>query len=166
MFAFEILCKFHLYLSACPLFFWNDGSQDLLSLKNHLLEKAGFLSYTYDMRFIKKLLSSPYIHQMRPRQYTKNAFIYAPLFFDRQLFNPHSFLITTLGFITLCILSSAVYVLNDIVDVDSDRNHPQKKYRPSRICQTRRESLMRRRSARNGLPVGRKNRSGPSTKKP
>ncbi len=82
------------------------------------------------MKFLRKILDSPYLHQMRPRQYTKNAFIFAPLFFDRQLFNPHSFLLTFLGFINLCILSSGVYVLNDIVDVDADRNHPQKKYRP------------------------------------
>ena len=67
---------------------------------------------------------------MRPRQYAKNAFIFAPLFFDRQLFNPRSLLLTILGFIILCILSSGVYVLNDLVDVESDRNHPQKKYRP------------------------------------
>ena len=67
---------------------------------------------------------------MRPRQYAKNAFIFAPLFFDRQLFNPRSLLLTVLGFIMLCILSSGVYVLNDLVDVESDRNHPQKKYRP------------------------------------
>ncbi|MBQ6505413.1 MAG: decaprenyl-phosphate phosphoribosyltransferase [Flexilinea sp.] len=79
---------------------------------------------------MKKLLASPYIHQMRPRQYAKNAFIFAPLFFDRQLFNPRSLLLTILGFIILCILSSGVYVLNDLVDVESDRNHPQKKYRP------------------------------------
>ena len=92
--------------------------------------KALFLPYTYIMGIMKKLLSSPYIHQMRPRQYAKNVFIFAPLFFDRQLFNPHSLLITFLGFITLCILSSGVYVLNDIVDVNADRKHPQKKYRP------------------------------------
>lgn len=79
---------------------------------------------------MKKLLASPYIHQMRPRQYAKNAFIFAPLFFDRQLFNPRSLLLTVMGFIILCILSSGVYVLNDLVDVESDRNHPQKKYRP------------------------------------
>ena len=79
---------------------------------------------------MKKLLASPYFHQMRPRQYAKNAFIFAPLFFDRQLFVPRSFMLTLMGFITLCILSSAVYVLNDLVDVESDRNHPQKKYRP------------------------------------
>lgn len=79
---------------------------------------------------MKKLLASPYFHQMRPRQYAKNAFIFAPLFFDRQLFVPRSFMLTLMGFITLCILSSSVYVLNDLVDVESDRNHPQKKYRP------------------------------------
>ncbi len=79
---------------------------------------------------MKKILASPYIHQMRPRQYAKNAFIFAPLFFDRQLFVPRSLLLTIMGFIILCILSSAVYVLNDLVDVESDRNHPQKKYRP------------------------------------
>ena len=79
---------------------------------------------------IKKILSSPYIHQMRPRQYAKNAFIFAPLFFDRRLFDLKAITLSFLGFITLCILSSGVYVLNDIVDVEADRNHPQKKYRP------------------------------------
>ncbi len=82
------------------------------------------------MRIIRKLFSSPYIHQMRPRQYAKNVFIFAPLFFDRQLFNPHALYLTFLGFVTLCVLSSGVYVLNDLVDVQADRNHPQKKYRP------------------------------------
>ena len=74
--------------------------------------------------------ASPYIHQMRPRQWAKNAFIFAPLFFDRQLFEMRSLLLTVCGFFTLCILCSGVYVLNDLVDVESDRNHPQKKYRP------------------------------------
>lgn len=88
------------------------------------------MAYTYYMKITKKLLNSPYFHQMRPRQYAKNLFIFAPLFFDRQLFNPHALILTFLGFAALCILSSGVYVLNDIVDVNADRNHPQKKYRP------------------------------------
>lgn len=82
------------------------------------------------MEILKKISSSPYLHQMRPRQYSKNAFIFAPLFFDRRLFDLHALLLTFYGFVVLCILSSGVYVLNDIVDVDADRNHPQKKYRP------------------------------------
>lgn len=79
---------------------------------------------------MKNIFASPYIHQMRPRQWAKNAFIFAPLFFDRQLFQMRSLLLTIGGFFTLCILCSGVYVLNDLVDVESDRNHPQKKYRP------------------------------------
>ena len=82
------------------------------------------------MDIIRKIFSSPYLHQMRPRQYAKNLFIFAPLIFDRQLFNRQALLQTVLGFLTLCILSSGIYVLNDIVDVNADRNHPQKKYRP------------------------------------
>lgn len=82
------------------------------------------------MNTIRKIFSSPYLHQMRPRQYAKNLFIFAPLIFDRQLFNGRALLQTILGFLTLCILSSGIYVLNDIVDVNADRNHPQKKYRP------------------------------------
>ena len=82
------------------------------------------------MKFIKKILSLPYIKEMRLKQYAKNAFIFAPLIFDHQLFVRSSFWRTFIGFITLCILSSGVYVLNDIVDVEADRNHPQKKYRP------------------------------------
>lgn len=82
------------------------------------------------MSKIRKITASPYLHQMRPRQYAKNLFIFAPLIFDRQLFNGRALLQTLLGFLTLCILSSGIYVLNDIVDVNADRNHPQKKYRP------------------------------------
>lgn len=82
------------------------------------------------MNNIRKILNSPYIHQMRPRQYAKNLFIFAPLIFDRQLFSGQALLRTVLGFFILCILSSGIYVLNDIVDVNADRNHPQKKYRP------------------------------------
>lgn len=93
-------------------------------------QRCLFALYLYDMNTIRNLFSSPYIHQMRPRQYAKNIFIFAPLFFDRQLFNRQAVLLTVLGFITLCILSSGVYVLNDIVDVNADRSHPQKKYRP------------------------------------
>ena len=90
------------------------------------------MSYTLKriMKKLKQILDSPYIHQLRPRQYAKNVFIFAPLFFDGQLFNSRALLRTFLGFITLCLLSSAVYVLNDLVDVEADRAHPQKKYRP------------------------------------
>jgi len=70
------------------------------------------------------------IRTMRPRQWSKNIFIFAALVFDEQLLNAEAFLRTLAGFVLFCLISSAVYILNDIVDVDADREHPQKKTRP------------------------------------
>ena len=70
------------------------------------------------------------IKTMRPRQWTKNGFIFFGLVFDKQLFMIEPFLRTVAGFFLFCLLSSAVYLLNDIADVDADRNHPEKKDRP------------------------------------
>lgn len=73
---------------------------------------------------------SALIKTMRPRQWTKNVFIFAALVFDGQLFNVASFSRTLAGFILFCFISSCVYILNDIVDVEADRQHPEKKKRP------------------------------------
>jgi 4-hydroxybenzoate polyprenyltransferase len=70
------------------------------------------------------------IKTMRPRQWTKNGFIFFGLVFDKQLFMLEPFLRTVAGFFLFCLLSSAVYLLNDIADVEADRNHPEKKFRP------------------------------------
>lgn len=67
---------------------------------------------------------------MRPRQWTKNAFVLAALVFDRKLFDLPSLQHTLLTFVIFCLLSSSVYLLNDIMDVEADRNHPVKKNRP------------------------------------
>ncbi len=70
------------------------------------------------------------IKTMRPRQWTKNGFIFFGLIFDKQLFVPESFLRTVAGFFLFCLISSAVYLFNDVADVEADRNHPEKKFRP------------------------------------
>lgn len=67
---------------------------------------------------------------MRPKQWTKNIFIFAALVFDGKLFQPEPLINTTIGFIVLCLLSSAVYLINDSADVAADRQHPTKRYRP------------------------------------
>ncbi|MBI5842582.1 MAG: decaprenyl-phosphate phosphoribosyltransferase [Chloroflexi bacterium] len=67
---------------------------------------------------------------MRPRQWTKNAFIFAALVFDKQLFVVDSFLRTLAGFALFCLISSSVYIFNDIADIEADRQHPEKKNRP------------------------------------
>lgn len=67
---------------------------------------------------------------MRPKQWTKNVAVFAALVFDRQLTRIDSFERTLVGFLLFCLISSTVYIINDILDVESDRNHPTKKFRP------------------------------------
>lgn len=71
------------------------------------------------------------IKTMRPRQWaTKNIFIFAALVFDKQLFVVDSFLRTLAGFALFCLISSSVYIFNDLADLEADRQHPEKKNRP------------------------------------
>ncbi len=66
---------------------------------------------------------------MRPRQWTKNALIFAGIVFDGQLFIPESFLRVLASFILLCLISGVVYIVNDLMDIASDRQHPTKRFR-------------------------------------
>ena len=70
------------------------------------------------------------IKAMRLRQWTKNGFVFFGLIFDKQLLKPEPFFRTLEGFFLFCLVSSAVYLFNDIADIEADRNHPVKKFRP------------------------------------
>jgi 4-hydroxybenzoate polyprenyltransferase len=67
---------------------------------------------------------------MRPRQWTKNGFVFFALIFDKQLFQLDAFLRTLEGFVLFCLMSSVIYIINDIADIEADRKHPEKKKRP------------------------------------
>lgn len=67
---------------------------------------------------------------MRPRQWAKNAFLFAALVFDRQLLLPTPFLRTLAGFGLFCAASGLVYLINDLADLEQDRQHPTKRNRP------------------------------------
>jgi 4-hydroxybenzoate polyprenyltransferase len=73
---------------------------------------------------------SALLKTMRLKQWPKNGFLFAALIFDRQLTVLPSFLHTLSGFILFCLLSSAVYIINDVMDIEADRNHPTKRLRP------------------------------------
>ncbi len=70
------------------------------------------------------------IYSMRPKQWTKNLIIFAPLVFDRQLTNVSAFLHILIGFVLYCLISGAVYLYNDLIDIEADKNHPRKAKRP------------------------------------
>jgi 4-hydroxybenzoate polyprenyltransferase len=67
---------------------------------------------------------------MRPRQWPKNGFVFVALFFDEKLLDPVYLGRTIAAFILLCLMSSAVYLMNDLGDMESDRQHPTKRLRP------------------------------------
>lgn len=67
---------------------------------------------------------------MRPRQWSKNVFVLAAVVFDKKLLNPEAVGKSLAGMILFCLLSSSVYLINDILDAEADRNHPQKRNRP------------------------------------
>ena len=67
---------------------------------------------------------------MRPRQWSKNVFVFAGIFFDGRILDGVRLLRSVIAFVIFCLLSSAVYLVNDIADVERDRLHPAKKNRP------------------------------------
>jgi decaprenyl-phosphate phosphoribosyltransferase len=71
-----------------------------------------------------------YIALMRPWQYFKNLFIFAPLFFGLKITDIRLLSAAFLAFVSFSLIASAVYVFNDYHDVEEDRLHPAKKYRP------------------------------------
>lgn len=67
---------------------------------------------------------------MRPKQWTKNGILFAALIFDAKLLNVEYVFQTVVGFVLFCLISGVVYTINDLVDVEKDRQHPQKRTRP------------------------------------
>jgi 4-hydroxybenzoate polyprenyltransferase len=66
----------------------------------------------------------------RPQEWIKNLFVFAGLLFSGKFNQPHDVLEATLTFVAFCLVSSAGYYLNDLVDVELDRKHPKKRFRP------------------------------------
>ncbi|MFT8314698.1 MAG: decaprenyl-phosphate phosphoribosyltransferase [Clostridium sp.] len=67
---------------------------------------------------------------MRPKQWIKNFFVFAAMIFSGKFINTHIFIINIFVFAMFCLVSSCVYILNDLVDVNKDKQHPEKKNRP------------------------------------
>lgn len=71
-----------------------------------------------------------YLKALRVNQWIKNFVIFTSVIFAGELFNLFFLLKTTVAFLIFCVLSSASYLLNDIIDYNYDKKHPIKKYRP------------------------------------
>ncbi len=74
--------------------------------------------------------ASTYLRLARPKQWTKNGFVLAGLVFSGNASDPASVAAALLAFVAFCLLSGAVYAVNDVLDVEEDRKHPLKRLRP------------------------------------
>ena len=86
--------------------------------------------------------SMPYLAILRPKQWTKNLLVFAALIFSIKIVTGDMFLRCIAGFILFCLVSGCVYVLNDYIDRESDRKHPEKCDRPIASGQLRPERAL------------------------
>ncbi len=77
------------------------------------------------------------LRTMRPRQWIKNLFVYLPFVFTlNEKWKPFSremyslFATATAAFVLFCVISGVVYIINDLIDIEKDREHPRKRFRP------------------------------------
>jgi len=94
------------------------------------LSKFGFLTTIRPLREEEILNLGDIIRSVRPAQWTKNLFVFAALVFARQALAERAVLRTAAAFAVFCLLSGAMYLLNDLHDAAEDRRHPKKARRP------------------------------------
>jgi 4-hydroxybenzoate polyprenyltransferase len=71
-----------------------------------------------------------YLQLLRVQQWIKNLFVFVPLLFSMHLFEANYFLSSLKAFFMFCLASSYIYIINDIIDLEVDAEHPKKKFRP------------------------------------
>ncbi len=71
-----------------------------------------------------------YLSLIRMKQWVKNAFVFLPLFFSGNLFNVDLLIRSFYGFLIFSFVASSIYIINDYVDIEKDKMHPDKKNRP------------------------------------
>ena len=77
----------------------------------------------------RSLLPAP-LRAMRPKQWVKNILVFAAPIAAGRLFDPYVLANTAWAFLSFCLVSASIYLINDVRDVEADRLHPKKRFRP------------------------------------
>src|SRR6478609_2217739 len=70
------------------------------------------------------------VRLLRPHQWVKNLLVFVPVVLDHKLFHGPTMAKAGLAFVAFCCAASSAYILNDVLDLEADRRHPTKRYRP------------------------------------
>lgn len=89
--------------------------------------KKGKFVHRSNGRIVERM---KYIKLMRMKHYIKNVLIFVPLFFSQNIFDMDKITASIIGCISFCLISSSIYIINDLNDVEKDRLHPTKCKRP------------------------------------
>ena len=95
---------------------------------NPTSNEMGFLSIKEGESFIQKTID--HIILLRPAHWVKNLFLFIPLFFAGEMLNLQKIYQVSIGWCAFSLAASSIYILNDIKDIESDRIHPEKRFRP------------------------------------
>ena len=111
---------------------WLHCKKAILVGSNQAIQKNLELNKVDVIDIVKKdnFMIQSLLKQLRIHQWSKNLLLFVPALASHQLVVASVFINALKGFIAYSLLESSIYVLNDILDVDHDRKHPQKKYRP------------------------------------
>ena len=82
------------------------------------------------MPVIDNIMIKELVYSMRPKQWYKNLVLFIGLIFSLNFLNLGAWINVIAAFIIFCVLSGSIYILNDIIDIENDRNHPSKQLRP------------------------------------
>jgi len=117
--------------SMADLAVWRGAREAIVVNGGPSLERRAAQSATVEKSFgPRRSWTSQFIRMLRPHQWIKNLIIFVPALAAHRLFEPAVLSRVLPAFAVFCICSSGVYVVNDLMDLDSDRRHATKKNRP------------------------------------
>ncbi|SAL38476.1 UbiA family prenyltransferase [Caballeronia concitans] len=109
---------------------WEQARQAIVVGDRHIATAAERVNKTIVFFEEKRSLVLLTLKEMRVYQWVKNLLIFVPLLASHRFTDPSMLLAETIAFFSFCFCASAVYLLNDMLDLDSDRRHEKKRNRP------------------------------------
>lgn len=117
--------------SAVDLKVWLYADKALVVSSSHsLVQQAKKVCTNVEIIHVEKASVKTYLKAIRVHQWVKNALLFVPLLTSHQWQDPATYLLLALGFLAFSLAASSVYVLNDLLDLPADRQHPSKRHRP------------------------------------